>query len=62
MVVEDVVVALEDGMKLGPEEVRKGNVVVDKKWKPPVGGMVWRLEVATDVLVVELELVEEALM
>ena len=50
-------------MKLGPEEVRKGNVVVDKKWKPPVGGMVQSdLEVATDVLVVELELVEEALM
>ena len=62
VVVEDVVVALEDGMKLGPEEVRKGSVVVDKEWKPPVGGMVWRLEVASDVLVVELELVEEALM
>ena len=49
-------------MKLGPEEVHKGSVVVDKEWTPPVGGMVWRLEVATDALVVELELVEEALM
>ena len=49
-------------MKLGPEEVHKGSVVVDKEWTPPVGGKVWRLEVATDALVVELELVEEALM
>ena len=62
VVVEDVVVALGDGMKLGPEEVHKGSVVVDKEWTPRVGGKVWRLEVATDALVVELELVEEALM
>ena len=29
--VEDVVVSLGDGMKLGPEEVHKGSVVVDKE-------------------------------
>ena len=62
VVVEDVVVALGDGMKVGPEEVHEGDVVVDREWTPPVGGKVWRLEVAMDALVVELELVEEALM
>ena len=60
--VEDVVVSLGDGMKLGPEEVHKGSVVVDKEWTPPVGGKVWQLEVATGSVVVELELVKEALM
>ena len=62
VVVEDVVVALEDGMKLGPEEVHKGSRVVDKEWTPPVGGTVWQLKMVTDALAVELELVEEALM
>ena len=62
VVVEDVDVALEDGMKRGPGEVHEGDVVVDREWTPPVGGKVWRLEVAMDALVVELELVEEALM
>ena len=49
-------------MKQGPEEVRESSLVVDKEWTSPVGGMVWRLEVATGAVVVELELVEEALM
>ena len=52
VVVEDVVVSLGDGMKLGPEEVHKGSVVGDKEWTPPVGGKVWRLEVATGAVVV----------
>ena len=60
--VDGVVVSMGHGMKQGPEEVHESSLVVDKEWTSPVGDMVWRLEVATGAVVVELELVEEALM
>ena len=60
--VDGVGVSMGHGMKQGPEEVHESSLVVDKEWTSPVGDMVWRLEVATGAVVVELELVEEALM